>query len=131
MWNIWAELFNLCGRLQSYRRIPRLTIKFLESGKIKWANDTLRLGYIVGQFCHEDIGQLLLLLAGLVKNVDKPTLILPESYFRTWSARDQAEEMMTDIEKLMTGYWEDKDYDDWFWDCRHRIRRTEYYEVRK
>ena len=128
MWNIWCGLSNLCRDLQSYRRIPQLTIRFLEGGKIKWANDTMRLGYIVKQFCHEDIGQLLLLIARRVKNVDKPTLILPESYFRTWSSRDIAEKRMKDIEEQMTGYWENDEYDDWYWGYYHRIRRTQYGE---
>ncbi|KAL8788377.1 MAG: hypothetical protein Q9195_007335 [Heterodermia aff. obscurata] len=128
MWNIWCGLSNLCGGLQRYRRIPQLTIRFLEGGKIKWANDTLRLGCFFRQFCYEDIGQLLLLITRRVKNVNKPTLILPESYFRTWLSRDIAEASMTGIEELMTGYWKDEDYDDQYCRYLYLIQRTRYWE---
>ena len=130
MWNIWCGLFNFCVGLEYCQRIPQLTINFLEGDKIKWANDTMRLGYIFNQFCREDIGQLLLLLTRHVKNVNKPTLILPESYIRSnsWPSRDIAESRMTDIEKLMTGYWKDDDYDDKYEGYLHRVKRTRYGE---
>ena len=87
----------------------------------------MRLRYTYpGSFYYDDVAQILIVLARYVDNVDKPTVILPDSYIRTFDLEGLAQQWATNIEKLMTGYWEDEDYIETYRELERRIRMIKW-----
>lgn len=56
----------------------------------------------------EDVGQILILLARFVKNVEKPKIILPRSCIGSYGGDDLGKSWTKKIEQLMTGREKDE-----------------------
>ena len=108
MWNIWITIRDLSIEVGLYRRVLRVTMRFLETKKLSWAHGTMGLRYPSRVLVYHDVGQILIVLARYMTNINKPMIILPESFIRSYHPEKEALPWASDIEKLMTGYYIDQ-----------------------
>ena len=88
MCRLWNHLLSFCKDLASFRRIPRLSIKFVESDTVKWpadepAHNTMGLAHADSSLDVFSIDQYLPIFFHFVDNVEKPKIYFPQSYIRT------------------------------------------------
>ena len=110
MWHIWDRLRNFCTELDTFRRIPQLTVKFVENDEMQWAtegllNTTLRIIPIRMITWHSDMEQLLLTIRHFVTNVDKPKILLPGPCTNGLYSKDDLEFWQGNTEFRMSSYW--------------------------
>lgn len=124
MWHIWNRVLGFCKDLASCRRIPQLSVDFVESDAVKWATNgaahsTMQLGYASSSFCYSDVGQILALFCCFVNNVAEPKIYLPQSYVSASPSILMTQHRPEVIERQMTGKLTDEQWNqnnDCFWD---------------
>jgi hypothetical protein len=116
MWHIWQHVQSFCKDLAFHRRIPQLTVEFVESERGRWmtdgiANATLKLSSFAAkdEFGYYDIDQILMTIYRFLNNVDKPRIVVPHAYVNTtYCSGAKAQEWIDYTERLMTGEWIDE-----------------------
>lgn len=119
MWHIWQHVQSFCKDLTLHRRIPQLTVEFVDSKRSKWmtdgiANANLNLPFFaaIDDFGQYDIDQILMTIYRFLNNVDKPRIVVPHAYVdTTYRYGAKAQEWINSTERLMTGQWTDEDAD--------------------
>lgn len=83
-YQIWKSASQFCKELGSQRRIPRLTINFLETDRAKWAVGGIAKASMAlfpeDDFPHYDVEQILVTLARFIANIEAPRITLPRTY---------------------------------------------------
>lgn len=132
MWHIWNHVKNFCEDIISHRRIPALTVNFVESDKMKWATKgvahfTMDLPYKAPNFCYSDVGQILAIFCRFVNNVEKPMIVFSNSFIDTFSSVTMARLEAEQVEQLMTDHWTEQDWEDEFWLLDYQIEHADFF----
>ncbi|KAL8859322.1 MAG: hypothetical protein Q9178_004260 [Gyalolechia marmorata] len=120
MWHIWDHVRTFSKDLGPQRRIPQLTVNFLDTPKARWAtngvpNATMKLRSSDDDFGDYDVEKVMMTLYRFVNNVDKPKLVLPPAYLDIYHDNMTGSEWIKFAEDLISGRWSDDWVEDEYW----------------
>ena len=108
IWHIWNYLKTFSKEFGCYKRIQKLTVRFVEHNRDVWASNAkasavMDIALDEGFFDDSDAGLILVLLSCLITNVINPTVVLPRSF----DGIELADSFIERAEWSMTGKWRD------------------------